>query len=46
MKTEDETYYVFEEWEGEAYFFEKEDWIGLLKLRHKRDENRKSDLYA
>ena len=46
METEDETYYDFEEWEGDAYFFEKEDWVGLLKLREERDKNRRSDLHA
>jgi len=35
----------FEEWEDDSYFFDKEDWKGLLELRRKRDLKRK-DLYA
>ncbi len=38
--------YDFEEWEGDAYFIEKEDWKGLLELRKKRDLKRTDDLYA
>ena len=38
--------YDFEEWEDDKILFEKEDWVGLLKLRHKRAEKQPSDLYA
>ena len=45
MKSKNETY-DFEEWESDAYFFDKEDWAGLLNLRKARAKKRPSDLYA
>ena len=36
----------FEDWEGDAYFYEKEDWVGLLKLRKERYELDPDDHYS
>ena len=36
----------FEDWEDDKILFEKEDWIGLLNLRHERAKKQPSDLYA
>ncbi len=36
----------FEDWEDDRILFEKEDWVGLLKLREDRAKNQPSDLYA
>ena len=38
--------YDFEDWEADAFFLEKEDWPGLLKLRKDKAERYKDDLYA
>ena len=38
--------YDFEEWEGDYELIEEEDWVGLLKLRKWKAENRPEDLYA
>ena len=46
MKSDNDTYYDFEEWEGDTYFFDKEDWAGLLNLRKETAKRRPSDLYA
>jgi len=38
--------YGFEDWEHDKILYEKEDWVGLLKLREKRAKKQPSDLYA
>jgi hypothetical protein len=38
--------YGFEDWEHDKILYEKEDWVGLLKLREKRAKKRPSDLYT
>jgi hypothetical protein len=38
--------YGLEDWEDDKILFEKEDWIGLLKLREERAKKQPSDLYA
>ncbi|MBA2583998.1 MAG: hypothetical protein H0V01_11510 [Bacteroidetes bacterium] len=35
-----------EDWEGDAYFYEKEDWAGLLNFRKEKATKEPSDLYA
>lgn len=36
----------FEEWEDDAYFFDRKDWGGLLKLRKRRLEKNPEDLHT
>jgi hypothetical protein len=38
--------YGLEDWEDDKILYEKEDWVGLLKLRKERARKQPSDLYA
>ncbi|MDB9874547.1 hypothetical protein OAC97_04755 [Flavobacteriaceae bacterium] len=38
--------YGIEDWEDDMILFEKEDWVGLLKLRERRAKKQPTDLYA
>jgi tetratricopeptide (TPR) repeat protein len=43
---DDELHDDFEDWEGDVYYLEKEDYPGLLKYRKEYARRRPDDLYA
>ncbi|NIR50571.1 MAG: hypothetical protein GWN55_10160 [Phycisphaerae bacterium] len=46
FNSDDELDDEFEDWEGDAYYLEKEDYVGLLKYRKEYAQRRPDDLYA